>query len=266
MSSPDLSLLRLLEPNDTLRAAVRGMRGEVTRVGPFEVYLHPDPHALGFGYAQPIEPLPADADVATAVDALRALFASRGIPLSIEFNQPLFPLLPNLLASRGLVVDDREPLLLLDPADFTPSQSADVDVRFLGPSDPDWLLSAFSRIFTEVLLAKPYAESPEGIARLRHEVEKSGGRSHAVALIGDQPAGTGFITTMDGVSEITRVATLPALRRRGVAASLTSFMLEAHLGPEARLAWLTAAGEPAQRLYEKLGFRLTGERLYYTEP
>jgi GNAT superfamily N-acetyltransferase len=266
MSSPDLSLLRLLEPNDTLRAAVGGMGGEVMRVGPFEAYLHPDPHALGFGYAQPIEPLPADAEVTAAVDALRALFASRGMSLSIEFNRPLFPRLPDLLESRGLVIDDREPLLVLDPADFRPSRSADVQARFLRPSDPDWILSAFSRIFTAVLLAKPYVESPEGIARLRHEVEKNAGRTHALAFIGEQPAGTGFITTMEGVSEITRVATLPALRRRGVAATLTSVMLKTHLDPRARVAWLTAAGEPAQRLYEKLGFRLVGERLYYSEP
>jgi ribosomal protein S18 acetylase RimI-like enzyme len=140
-----------------------------------------------------------------------------------------------------------------------------VDVRFLQPSDPDRLLSDYLRIFTEVLLERPYAETPERLARLRNEVQTCGGRSHALASIGGLAAGTGFIGTIDDVSEITRVATVPDARRRGVAATLTSVMLERHLGAESRVAWLTASGTPAQRLYEKLGFRLVGERLYYSE-
>ena len=59
------------------------------------------------------------------------------------------------------------------------------------------------------------------------------------------------------------MATLPEARRRGVAATLTSFMLRDRFGRGDTLAWLTAAGEAAQALYQKLGFRLVGARLYY---
>jgi ribosomal protein S18 acetylase RimI-like enzyme len=266
VTSSDLLLFRLLEPSDNLRAAVALLGGEVIRVGPFEAYLHPDPHVPGFEYAQPIEPLPGDDEVVAALGELRALFASRSLPVSIEFNTPLFPRLPDLLAAAGLVLSEREPLLVLDPANFTPVRVAGVEVHFLHRAAPDERLSAYSRIFTEVLLERPYSETPEGIVRLRQEVEKTDGRSHALARFEGRPVGTGFISDADGVSEITRVATIPDVRRRGVAATLTSAMLEEHLGPDARLAWLTASGQPAQQLYEKLGFRVVGERLYYSEP
>lgn len=261
---PDVSLLRLLEPNDAARSAVVRAGGEVHRAGPFEAYLHPDPHAVGFEYAQPIEPLPSRAGVVSGLHQLQRLFDERGMPLSIEFNTPLFPGLPAILESEGLSLAEREPLLVLDPADFIPSRTDGVSVRFLRPDDADSLLSAYSRIFTEVLLEKPYVESADGIVRLRAEAGHSGGSAHALASLDGSPAGTGFISTLDGVAEINRVATLPAARRRGVAATLTSFMLEAAFGSGAQIAWLTAAGRPAQMLYENLGFRLIGERLYYS--
>lgn len=262
----DLALLRLLEPTDRLRAAVARLGGEVRRVGPFEAYLHPDPEARGFQYAQPIEPLPGDDEVVAGLSDLRRLFAQRDVPVSIELNAPLFPRLPAILESQGFVITDREPLMILDPADFTPITAADVTVRFLGPEDSDAALSAFARIFTEVLMERAYTESPKEIARLRSEAEHGGGRSHALATIAGQPAGTGFITTSDEIAEITRVATLPAYRRRGVAATLTSFMLASCFEQGGRMAWLTAAARPAQILYERLGFRLVGERLYYSDP
>lgn len=266
MDPAESSLLQMLEPNDGLRAAVTHGGGEVIQTVPFEAYLHSDPHALGFGYAQPVGPLPGDSEIAAGLRQLRSLFTRRGIPLSIEFNRPLFPDLPGLLESGGLVVAEREPLLVLDPTDFTPSYAMDVDVRFLHPSDPDELLSAYSRIFTEVLLERPFTETPSGVARLHSEVENADGKSHALALIEGRPVGTGFISTVEGVSEIARVATIPAARHRGVAATLTSSMLQCHFDAGANVSWLTASGLPAQRLYEKLGFRLVGERLYYTEP
>lgn len=260
----EMPLLRLLEPNDALRDAVVRAGGEVQRAGPFEAYLHPDLHALGFQYAQPLEPLPGETAIVEGLHRLRDLFAQRGLPLTIEFNGPLYPGLSTILESEGLTPTDREPLLVLDPTDFTPFRSADVEVRFLKPEDPGRLLSAYSRIFTEVLLEKPYVETAEGVARLRAEAERSGGAGHALAMLAGSPAGTGFVSTLDGVAEINRVATLPDARRRGVAATLTSRMLESAFGSGALMAWLTAAGRPAQILYENLGFRLVGERLYYS--
>jgi ribosomal protein S18 acetylase RimI-like enzyme len=266
MTETDAALLRLLEPTDTLREAAKRVGGDVVRVGPFEAYVHPDPNAPGFGYAQPIEPLPAPDVVAVALRDLRTLFARHNALPVIEFNSPLFPRLDALLEADGFMLTDREPLMLLDPGDFAPMRAEGVEARFLRPDDPEGTLSAFARIFTEVLLERPYRETPEGISRLRAEVDRTGGRSHALALLNGVPTGTGFITTTDGVAEITRVATLPEARRRGVAGTLTSYMIEDHLRAEARMVWLTAAGIPAQCLYERLGFRLAGERLYFTAP
>jgi predicted GNAT family acetyltransferase len=59
------------------------------------------------------------------------------------------------------------------------------------------------------------------------------------------------------------MATLPEARRRGVAATLTTFMAQDRFGAGDTLVWLTAQTPPAKALYQKLGFRLIGERCYY---
>lgn len=263
-SPHDLSLLRLLEPGDTMIRAAERAGGEVQHVGPFLTFLHPDPDAPGFGYAQPLAPLPDNRDTAAGLAALRSVFAKRGAPALVEFNMPLFPGLPEMLEAQGFTLTEHEPLMILDPGDFRPRVVEGVNVRLLGPDDPDHPFSAYDRIFTEVLLERPFRESHEGLGRLRAEAERAGGLSQALATLDGTPVGTGFVAVTDGVAEITRVATVPEARRRGVAATITSTMLEAHFARGVRFAWLTAANEPAQQLYRTLGFRSAGERLYYS--
>jgi ribosomal protein S18 acetylase RimI-like enzyme len=201
-----------------------------------------------------------------AVAELRRLFAARGRPLVVEFNEPLFPRLPPLLERAGLVETVREPLMLCPVADFRPFNSPGVAVRFLEPDDPDEELRAFLTLFHENFGRDPDRVTPEAIARLRDEVARTGGRSAALARLDAKPAGTGFVAGYErGVCEITRVTTAPWARRRGVAATLTSFLIQSAVATGSDLAWLSARGPPAQALYAKLGFHRVGERLYYEE-
>jgi predicted GNAT family acetyltransferase len=96
-------------------------------------------------------------------------------------------------------------------------------------------------------------------------VERVGGHGHALATLDGRPVGTGFISSSNRVGEIARVATVPAARRRGVAATLTSFMMRDRFERGDTLIWLSAADAPAQALYEKLGFRAAGDRVYFRE-
>ena len=198
------------------------------------------------------------------LDSLRALFAARGLPLQIEFNEPLFPALPSMLAAAGLTPTEREPLLLLSAGGFHPAVNSRVEVRFLRADDEDGL-HAYAAIFHEVLLERSGAPPDRALDLLRREIEELKERSHAVAVLESSVVGTGFISSSDGVAEITRVATIPAARRRGVAATITSFMIADRFAHGDSLAWLTASGDAAQALYLKLGFRLVGVRLYYEE-
>src|SRR5579884_3589593 len=119
LTDEERDTLLLLEPSDTMRASVVRFGGEIRRVGPFEAYLHPDTEALGFWYAQPIYPIPADG-VAEAARDLASLFRSLGATAKVELNAPLFPQLDQTLQSAGYRCTEREPLLVLRPQWFEP--------------------------------------------------------------------------------------------------------------------------------------------------
>jgi len=68
------------------------------------------------------------------------------------------------------------------------------------------------------------------------------------------------------VAELAGVATSPALRRRGVAATLTSFLTDQLFAAGGTLAWLSAGDAAAQAVYERVGFAVVDTRLNYIEP
>jgi ribosomal protein S18 acetylase RimI-like enzyme len=256
----DIALERL-EPTERWLDSLAEHGGEVITVGPFLALMHPSPDALGFNYAAPVVPWDPDRDVTDALRALRHVFIERSLVPRLEFNEPLFPGLASELTRHGFVVEVDEPVMLCTPSDFRPLFKPEVSVRYLQPTDDDSELIAYQTIFTEVLLDRPWQPSPEAVADFRKQVEGAKQGGHALAHLDGRPVGTGFISWLDGVSEITRVATIPAARRRGVAATLTSFMMQDRFRSGDTLVWLTAANASAQALYLKLGFRLVGSRL-----
>jgi GNAT superfamily N-acetyltransferase len=85
------------------------------------------------------------------------------------------------------------------------------------------------------------------------------------AIEGDEgPIATGAHQAVDGVTEIVGVATLPAARRRGLGAAVTSALIEDALGAapvhgrRMDTVFLSAAGEDVARVYERLGFERIG--------
>jgi predicted GNAT family acetyltransferase len=53
------------------------------------------------------------------------------------------------------------------------------------------------------------------------------------------------------------------MRRRGVAATVTSFVVGQYLAQGGTLAWLSAANETARRVYARLGFQAIGTQVAY---
>jgi ribosomal protein S18 acetylase RimI-like enzyme len=70
---------------------------------------------------------------------------------------------------------------------------------------------------------------------------------------------------MLGICELVGVATLPALRRRGVAATLCSVLIKDHFEGGGDLVWLSAGDAIAQATYERIGFRNVDFRLNYID-
>ncbi|MER6573811.1 GNAT family N-acetyltransferase, partial [Streptomyces sp. NPDC001093] len=66
----------------------------------------------------------------------------------------------------------------------------------------------------------------------------------------------------EGTAELAGVGTLPAYRGRGIAAAVTATLAGTMFGRGARSVWLEYSGEGSRRVYERVGFRPGGTRLY----
>jgi GNAT superfamily N-acetyltransferase len=254
-----LETLRRLEPTDSFFVRAAELGGEVVTMGPFRAIFSRGAENVWLNQAMPYEPLGSREEIIAWLRQLRRLFEERHRRPAVEFNEPLWPELPELLEIAGFVDDEREPLMLCAPVDFHPIRDPDVVVRFLCGADADAELAAYRQIFTRVMEVDLWRSTED----VRAEVERLEARCLALATLHGRPVGTGFISSSDGVAEITRMATLPEARRRGVAATLTTFMAQDRFGAGDTLVWLTAQTPPAKALYQKLGFRLIGERCYF---
>jgi ribosomal protein S18 acetylase RimI-like enzyme len=183
---------------------------------------------VGFNYALPVDRL--DERLPAAIGALRALYRTRHEPLRIEFNQQTWPELGAALERAGLILESSNPLMACEPGEFRPFLAPSVVVRFL-EADP------------------------------RHP-----STLRAVGELDGQVAGRASLGTVGGVAELYGVVTDPPFRRRGVAATICSALVERLFDDGGTLVFLDAENPGAEALYEKLGFVRIGARLSYAEP
>uniref|UniRef100_UPI0015868DF2 GNAT family N-acetyltransferase n=1 Tax=Streptomyces sp. TRM64462 TaxID=2741726 RepID=UPI0015868DF2 len=65
-----------------------------------------------------------------------------------------------------------------------------------------------------------------------------------------------------GTCEAAGIGTRPAFRGRGVAAAVTAELTRAMFARGAGSVWLEYSGDGSRRVYERLGYRPRGTRLY----
>lgn len=65
-----------------------------------------------------------------------------------------------------------------------------------------------------------------------------------------------------GTAEVAGIGTRPVYRGRGIAAAVTAALTEAVFARGARSAWLEYSGDGSRRVYERVGYRPRGTRLY----
>jgi ribosomal protein S18 acetylase RimI-like enzyme len=197
-------------------------------IGPFRAIPGPTGELVGFNYALPVDPL--DERLPASIDALRSLYRARREPLRLEFNQQTWPGLGAALERAGLTLESRNPLMACGPEEFRPFTAPSVVTRFL-----------------EV--------DPRHPSTLR-----------AVGELDRQVAGRASLGTVEGVAELYGVVTDPPFRRRGVAATVCSALVERLFHNGGTLVFLDAENPGAEALYARLGFRGIGARLSYAEP
>jgi ribosomal protein S18 acetylase RimI-like enzyme len=219
---------------------------------------------IWLNYAVPVGPID-DAPAAAALADLRQAFAQHQRRPRFEFNALPWPTLPNMLKRAGFMLQERHPLMVCTPYSFRRFAAPGVAVRWLSAGDPAPTLAAAMALQSESFGGPAELPPADEVERLRDQL-RAGTLCFAFATLDGMPAGAGSTAPIDGVAELAGVATSPALRRRGVAASLTSFLTEQLFAAGGTLAWLSAGDAAAQSVYERVGFVVTDTRLNYIEP
>jgi predicted GNAT family acetyltransferase len=232
---------------------------QVLSFGPFRAVMSPRAEEPSVNWVTLIEREPTEDETLAALTQLQALFKQRGLSLEVEFNEAVYPRAGIWLESAGMKLAERNPLMACRPDAFRPSISPDVTIKRLSPESQPPELEAFQRIrWTdggEIDQAVPSAD------RLRTEMGPNS--IYMLASLEGEPAGTGVAHALKGAAEIVGVVTRIECRRRGVAATVTSNLVQRHLSTGGDFVFLDAANEDAARIYERLGFSRFGANVVY---
>ncbi|WP_129305086.1 GNAT family N-acetyltransferase [Streptomyces sp. L2] len=206
-------------------------------------------------YATPLPGArPGGRDVATLVEAFR----DRGLRPRLEFAPDAAPEVEPALRRAGFVTEAVHEYLVCTPSTLAPPPAAGFRVET--PAD-DEEYRAIDAALAEAFAGDAVA-SPEGAARLRR-VQDAGGAVRFVRSPDGGCAGAAMCSApAEGTAELAGVGTRPAHRGRGVAAAVTAALAGAMFARGTRSVWLEYSGEGSRRVYERVGFRPRGTRLY----
>ncbi|MBW4679309.1 MAG: GNAT family N-acetyltransferase [Microcoleus vaginatus WJT46-NPBG5] len=261
----DESMLERLKRISQSVNLVAAQGREAITVGPFQALLDPSTDMIWLNYAVPIAPLGSAREVAESLTELRRVFAERQRTIRFEFIEALWPTLSGALEEAGLQLQARQPLMLCTPADFQPFHAPEVRVHRLTDTHKD-ILTKYLSIQSESFNFEEANEPPstEMIEQLREHLQRGSWRC-AMATLEGMPAGGGCTMPWERLCELAGVGTLPSMRRRGVAATLCSFLVQDHFDCGGDLVWLSAGDAVAQALYQKIGFSGVNTQLNYID-
>jgi ribosomal protein S18 acetylase RimI-like enzyme len=243
--------------------------------GPFVIGFDPGTDSPGINYATPRPGAPiTSADVTGLVRAFREI----GRKPRLEYVTSCAPGLEALLAVAGFTVEARHDYLVCTTGSLQPPPvPAGYELRRpVTDADCAALISAQNEAFG----GEPVAGAAD-VARMRR-LQSNGGVAVTAVTTGAVTTGaatSGAVTSgavtpgacagggqavppNDGVSEVAGIAVREPHRRRGLAAAVTARIAEDMFAAGADVAWLEAGGEDSWRVYERVGFRPTGKRLY----
>ncbi|WP_329460353.1 GNAT family N-acetyltransferase [Streptomyces sp. NBC_01497] len=234
-------------------------RPVVVETAGFVAGFDPDTTSPYINYATPLPGAePTTADVAALVGEFRA----RGLKPRLEFAPVAAPAVEPALRTAGFITEEEHVYLVCTPGTLT-APAPGGPAADLPRTDDEYavldaaLCDAFDGQF---------APSPEGAARLRRTQERGG----AVRLVrtpdGGCAGGGSCSPPAVGTSELAGVGTRPAHRGQGVAAAVVASLTEAMFGAGAGSVWLEYSGDGSRRVYERLGYRPAGNRLYISLP
>jgi ribosomal protein S18 acetylase RimI-like enzyme len=233
------------------------------RIGPFLAGFTPHTSNPYLNYAVP---LPGAVPTPAEVAALVAAFTQRGLLPRLEFLPSTAPQVEPALLAAGFTVELRPPLLACTPADRRdpPAPPAPPGIEFCLATGPA-VLRAVLAVQHEAF-GEPAPPSEHDLARAVRHVERGGltGLARDTAT-GAVVAGGQALRPRDGVAELVGVAVAASHRRCGIGTGLAAFLTRASHDRGADLVWLEAAGRDEQRVYERAGYQVVGEKVYLSK-
>lgn len=255
----------LLRRIDTYLDAVPRPACRVETLGPFTLFVTEGP-----GWPHYARPTPgATTFAAEDVLTVRARQRELGVPEALEWVVELAPGVEASARAAGLEVAHR-PLMHLptgrlrahDPpagarlelvsseADVATAQA----VAAVAFSNPGILASSVGHDAVEQSAA-PLARAAVRAARDRIA---RGLTVTAVALVDGRPVAVGSHQPVEDATEIVGVGTVPAFRRRGLGAAVTSVLVRDAMARGVGTIFLSAGDDAIARLYARLGFLRIG--------
>ncbi|MEU4688640.1 GNAT family N-acetyltransferase [Actinoplanes sp. NPDC023714] len=231
-------------------------RPQATEVGPFIAGLDPGTDSQWVNYATP---RPHATITAADVDALIETFLEAGRKPRLEYVTSTAPELENMLLAAGFTVEARHEYLICTPSRLTASPVPSGLSLAEPTTDPD--RAALAAATGEAFGEAPQASEAD-VARLRRNQERGGIPLAALTENGHCAGGGQAMPPQDGTSEIGGIGVREPFRGRGLGQAITAGLAERLFARGVEIAWLEASGEDSWRVYERVGFRPAGKRLY----
>lgn len=229
--------------------------------GPFVIGVDPATPSPGINYATP---RPGSVITASDVADLVSAFEKAERQPRLEYVTSTAPELERLLLDAGFTVEERHEYLICTPETLSIPAAPDGFAIRAATSDEDF--AGMVRAQHEGFSGEPRPVAPPAdVARMRRLQARGGIAVIAVTPGGECAGGGQAVPPNDGVSEVAGIATPPAFRRRGIAAAVTAEVTRLLFAGGAEIAWLEASGPDSWRIYERIGYRPTGKRLYISK-
>jgi GNAT superfamily N-acetyltransferase len=257
--------LELLHRIDTYLDEVPRRVTRTEQVGPFTLFIQ-----QGNGWRYYARPTPGISEVTPGdVDVVRRRQRTLPQPEAIEWVVELVPTVGPASTEAGLDVIEH-PLMHVPAGAFrSATVPGGVRLEAVSPDDDVALVhavasigfaapgTAVGRAGAEALDGAADAVS-DGIVASAREQLAIGNTVTMAAWAEGSPVAIGSHNPCGGVTEIVGVATLPAYRRRGLAAGITSALVEDALSRGIQIVCLSADDGTVARVYARLGFETVG--------
>jgi ribosomal protein S18 acetylase RimI-like enzyme len=222
--------------------------------GPFILGIDPATDSPNINYATPRPGAEITAaDVESLVDAFRSVHRRP----RLEYVVNCAPNLEALLLAAGFTVEERHEFLTCTPESLVvPATAFDVREPVTRPDRAAMVAAQGEAFEGEFEVTDADIDSIE-------RLQKRGGFA-LIGVAGDGACAGGgqAVPPNGGVAEIGGIAVRAPYRRQGLGGAITAGLARRIFDSGADLAWLEASGDDSWRVYERIGFRPAGRRLY----